>query len=60
MVVATTKFLALTERVAANFGMPDVRVAVVEHPLGGTDEETIRQWADAAVERVLALFTATT
>lgn len=58
--MTTTKFLALTERVAANFGMPDVRIAVVDHPLGGTDEDTIRQWADAALERVLALFTATT
>lgn len=58
--MTTTKFLALTERVAASFGMPDVRIAVVDHPLGGTDEDTIRQWADAAVERVLALFTATT
>jgi hypothetical protein len=55
--VTTTKFAALTERVAANFGMPDVRTVVVEHPLGGTDEETIVAWADAAVERVVALFT---
>jgi hypothetical protein len=58
VVVTTTKFTALTERVAANFGMPDVRTVVVDHPLGGTDETTIVAWADAAVERVVALFTA--
>jgi hypothetical protein len=57
VVVTTTKFAALTERVAANFGMPDVRTVVVDHPLGGTDEDTIVSWADAAVERVLALVT---
>jgi hypothetical protein len=56
-VVTTTKFAALTERVAANFGMPDVRTVIVDHPLGGTDEDTIVTWADSAVERVIALLT---
>jgi hypothetical protein len=37
--------------------MPDVRTVIVDHPLGGTDEATIVAWADAAVERVVALFT---
>jgi hypothetical protein len=32
-------------------------VVVVQHPLGGTDEATIVAWADAAVERIIALFT---
>jgi hypothetical protein len=59
VIVATTKFAALTERVAANFGLPDVRTVIVDHPLGGTDEATIVAWADAAVERVVALFTGT-
>ena len=57
MVVTTTKFVALTDRVASNFGMPDVRVVIVDHPLGGTDEATVVDWADAAVERAVALFT---
>ena len=55
--VTTTKFVALTDRVASNFGMPDVRVVVLDHPLGGTDEDTVVRWADAAVERAVALFT---
>jgi hypothetical protein len=59
VVVTTTKFAAFTERVAANFGLPDVRTVIVDHPLGGTDEATIVAWADAAVERVVALFTGT-
>ena len=57
MVVTTTKFLALTKRVAMNFGLPDARICTVDHPLGGTDEETILSWADAAVDEIVALFT---
>ncbi len=57
MVVTTTKFLALTKRVAMNFGLPDARICTVDHPLGGTDEATILTWADAAVDEIIALFT---
>jgi hypothetical protein len=57
--VTTTKFAALTERVAANFGLPEVRTVVVEHPLGGTDEATILAWADTAVDHAVALLTRT-
>jgi hypothetical protein len=57
VVVTTTKFLNLTKRVAANFGLPEARICVVEHPLGGTDDETIVAWADAAVDEIIELFT---
>ena len=57
MVVTTTKFNALTKRVAMNFGLPDARICTVDHPLGGTDEDTILAWADAAVDEIIALFT---
>ncbi len=57
MVVTTTKFLALTDRVAANFGLPECRIVVVDHPLGGTGTDTITAWADAAVDRIIGLFT---
>ena len=56
MVVTTTKFLALTKRVAMNFGLPEARICTVDHPLGGTDEQTILSWADAAVDEIIALF----
>jgi hypothetical protein len=55
--VTTTNFAALTDRVARNFGLPDCRVVVVEHPLGGTDEAAILARADAAVEPIVRLFT---
>ena len=54
MVFTTTKFEALTRRVATSFGFADARVVVVDHPLGGTDEATILAWADAAVDTVIA------
>ena len=57
MVVTTTKFLALTKRVAQNFGLPEARICTVDHPLGGTDEETILSWADAAADEIIALLT---
>ncbi len=55
--VTTTKFERLTTQVAASFGFPEARIVVVDHPLGGTSEEVIVQWADASVEAMLALFT---
>lgn len=57
MVVTTTKFQALTKRVAMNFGLPEARICTVDHPLGGTDEATILAWADAAVDQIIDLFT---
>jgi hypothetical protein len=57
VVVTTTRFVDLTRRVADNFGSPHTRIVVVDHPLGGTDVAVIEAWADAAVERLVALFT---
>jgi hypothetical protein len=57
VVATTTRFVELTRRVAAGFGVPDARVAVFPHPLGGTDHDTIVAWADAAVDEVVALLT---
>jgi hypothetical protein len=54
VVFTTTKFEALTRRVATSYGMADARIVVVDHPLGGTDEATILAWADAAVDAVVA------
>ncbi len=57
MVVTTTRFAPLTSQVALNFGLPECRVVVVDHPLGGTDEATVRAWGDGMVERLVGLFT---
>jgi hypothetical protein len=57
VVATTTAFCDLTRRVAAGFGLPEARVAVFPHPLGGTPEPTILEWADAAVDEFVALLT---
>ncbi|HEY8215498.1 MAG TPA: UGSC family (seleno)protein [Acidimicrobiia bacterium] len=57
VVATTTHFVDLTRRVAAGFGLPDARIVVFPHPLGGTEPDTIRGWADAAVTEVVGLLT---
>ena len=56
--VTTTKFELLTRTVAARLDLPDARIVVVPHPLGGTDEPTIDSWARAAVDDLLAQISA--
>lgn len=57
--MTTTKFRDLCYQVADQFGVPDARILVVDHPLGATQQSTILDWADAAVDDVVKLFTAT-
>ncbi|MBV8950294.1 MAG: hypothetical protein JOZ99_05420 [Actinobacteria bacterium] len=52
--MTTTRFVELTRRVASSLRMPDCRIVVVEHPLGGTDDPGIVARADAAVETIIA------
>lgn len=55
--MATTSFADLARRVADQLAFPKARIAVVEHPLGGTAESGVLARADGAVEEVLALLT---
>jgi len=55
VVVTTTPFETLTRTVAATLHRPDARIAVVPHPLGGTDPDTVAGWADEAIETVIGL-----
>lgn len=55
--VASARFAPVAVDVATDLRFPDARILTVGHPLGGTDEATILQWADEAVETALALFT---
>ena len=57
MVITTENFSKLTEQVAASLGHADLRILTVGHPLGGTSEEIVRQWADDAVEETINLLT---
>jgi hypothetical protein len=57
VVVTTTQFEPVARTLSASFGAPDTRLLVLPHPIGGTDEPTLEVWADAAADRLIALFT---
>ena len=56
MVVATAAFAELARQEAAAQGIPDARIAVVPHPIGGVAEARLLERADAAVDEIVALF----
>ncbi len=58
VVVTTTRFEPVAATMAANFGLPELRTLVLDHPIGGTPQATLDQWADAACDRLVELFTA--
>ena len=51
----TEPFEALTTSAADSLGLPEARIVVVPHPLGGTDEATVVGWAEAAVDRLVEM-----
>lgn len=57
--VVTTRggFHNLTMQCAAAFGLPEARMVVVDHPLGGIEEEAVLARAQTIVEEVLRLWT---
>jgi hypothetical protein len=55
VLVATTSFAALARQVADAYGLPDARIAVVEHPLGGAREADVVDRAERVVDEVLSL-----
>ena len=48
--VASREFAALASQMARELRFPDARVAVVPHPIGGTDSDTLDDWARAALD----------
>ncbi len=55
--IATEEFVTLARDAARSQGLPSARIATVPHPIGGIEEEVLREHADTAVESVIALFT---
>lgn len=58
IVVTTTMFEPVAKTLSANFGLANTRRLVLPHPLGGTDVPTLHEWADAATDQLISLFTA--
>ena len=57
VVVTTTGFRNLTEQVALALGVPDARMVVIDHPLGGIEEPAVLVRAQSVIEDVLRLWT---
>ena len=57
MVLTTTAFLHLTREVAGALGLPEARIVVVPHPIGGIEEPEALDRARSIVEQVLDLWT---
>lgn len=57
VVVTTTRFEPIASTMSASMGLPNTRRLVLPHPIGGTDEPTLHEWADAAADQLIALFT---
>jgi hypothetical protein len=57
VVVTTTKFEPIAVTLSAAQGLPETRKLVLPHPIGGTDEPTLHEWADAAADTLIALLT---
>ncbi len=53
--VATHDFAALARESARAQGLPDARIATVEHPIGGVGNAQLLARAETLVDTVLAL-----
>ena len=54
-VVCSTAFRRLGETQAKVFGVPDLPLLIVQHPLGGMDLDTVRRRAEVAAPQLVAL-----
>ena len=52
-VVCSNAFLKLGETQAKVFGVPDLPLLVIPHPLGGLDLESVRGRAEAATPQLV-------
>lgn len=57
VVVTTTKFRPIAETLSEQFGLKETRLLVLPHPIGGTERDTLYEWADEGVERVIGVVT---
>ncbi len=53
MVVASDAFSKLADQMAEELRIPEARIAVVSHPIGGSSDETLVAWADAAIDELI-------
>jgi hypothetical protein len=54
-VVCSNAFLKLGQTQARIFGVPDLPLLVIQHPLGGLDLESVRRRAEVATPQLVKL-----
>jgi hypothetical protein len=54
VVIATEKFADLARQSAEQSGLPDARIVVVAHPIGGASRQDLERRGDAATEDVIS------
>ena len=57
MLISTEPFLDVCRSMAQMGGLPDMRWAVVEHPLGSATDDELRARAKAATDQFIAIVT---
>ncbi len=55
MLLATEPFVPLARSQSESYGLPDARLAVIEHPLGAISGLEVEARADAVIDDVLRL-----
>ncbi|MCH9047156.1 MAG: hypothetical protein IIA40_13760 [SAR324 cluster bacterium] len=55
--ICTDAFVGLAREESKNLGMPDLAIAIVEHPIGGLKPDQVAQRAQAALEPVISALT---
>jgi hypothetical protein len=59
VLVTTTRFRPVVAALASATGLRDIRALVLEHPIGGTDRDALRERADRAYDELVTLLTGT-
>jgi hypothetical protein len=53
--VVTTRFVTAAELMCRVLGMPDFKLAVIDHPISSASDEQLREYAQATLAQARAL-----
>ena len=54
MVLATDKFADLARHSAVEAGLPNARIVILDHPIGGVASEELGRRAEQAVDEIMS------
>ena len=54
-VINTKPFVVSSEAMAAAHGIPDYPFVLIPHPIATSQNETLYQWADQAIEEIVSI-----